>query len=78
MLGCTISMRQGGTFLRDAGFDINPSKEYAVSLEPAGETPIPLTGLSVEGITIHGQLGNQRTVALDSTTTTPPFWIKRR
>ena len=48
---------QGGTFHRDAGFDINPSKEYAVSLEPTNETLIPLTGLTVEGITIHGQLG---------------------
>ena len=55
----------GGTFLRDAGFDINPSKEYAVSLEPANETLIPLTGLTVEGITIHGQLGNQLTVGLE-------------
>ena len=55
----------GDTFLRDAGFDINPSKEYAVSLEPANETLIPLTGLAVEGITIHGQLGNQGTVGLE-------------
>ena len=55
----------GDTFLRDAGFDINPSKEYAVSLEPANETLIPLTGLAVEGITIHGQPGNQLTVGLE-------------
>ena len=55
----------GDTFLRDVGFDINPSKEYAVSLEPANGTLIPLTGLSVEGITIHGQLGNQLTVGLE-------------
>ena len=46
---------QGDTFQRDAGFDINPSKEYAVSLEATGETPIPIRGLTVEGITIHGQ-----------------------
>ena len=55
----------GDTFLRDAGFDINPSKEYAVSLEPANETLVPLTGLAVEGITIHGQPGNQLTVGLE-------------
>ena len=55
----------GDTFLRDAGFDINPSKEYAVSLEPANGTLIPLTGLTVEGITIHGQPGNQGTVGLE-------------
>ena len=59
MPGCTISMRQGDTFLRDAGFDINPSKEYAVSLEAADEIPNSLNGLAVEGITIHGQLGTQ-------------------
>ena len=47
----------GDTFLRDAGFDINPSKEYAVSLEPANGTPVPLSGLTVEGITIHGLPG---------------------
>ena len=56
---------QGDTFLRDVGFDINPSKEYAVSLEPANGTLIPLTGLAVEGITIHGQPGNQLTVGLE-------------
>ena len=28
---------QGGTFQRDAGFDINPSKEYAVTLEATTE-----------------------------------------
>ena len=56
---------QGGTFLRDAGFNIDPSKEYAVSLESTSETLIPLTGLTVEGITIHGQLGNQGTVGLE-------------
>ena len=55
----------GDTFLRDAGFDINPSKEYAVSLEPANGTLIPLTGLVVEGITIHGQPDNQLTVGLE-------------
>ena len=55
----------GDTFLRDAGFDIDPSKEYAVSLEPANGTLIPLTGLTVEGVTIHGQLGNQGTVGLE-------------
>ena len=55
----------GDIFLRDAGFDINPSKEYAVSLEPANGTLVPLTGLAVEGITIHGQPGNQLTVGLE-------------
>ena len=44
---------QGGTFLRDAGFDINPSKEYAVSLEATGEIPVPIRVLTVEGVTIH-------------------------
>src|SRR4029077_3945222 len=33
---------QGGAFQRDAGFDINPSREYAVSLEATGETPVPI------------------------------------
>ena len=45
---------QGGAFQRDAGFDINPSKEYAVSLEATNEIPIPIRVLTVEGITIHG------------------------
>ena len=44
---------QGGTFLRDVGFDINPSKEYAVSLEATGEIPVPIRALTVEGVTIH-------------------------
>ena len=41
MLGCYDLGAQGGTFLRDAGFDIDPSKEYAVSLEPTDEIPSP-------------------------------------
>ena len=44
---------QGGTFQRDVGFDINPTKEYAVSLEATGETPVPISVLTVEGVTIH-------------------------
>ena len=44
---------QGGIFQRDVGFDIDPSKEYAVSLEATGEVPVPVRVLTVEGVTIH-------------------------
>ena len=44
---------QGGAFQRDAGFNIDPSKEYAVSLEATGEVPVPIRVLTVEGVTIH-------------------------
>ena len=68
---------QGGTFHRDAGFDINPSKEYAVSLEATGEIPVPLSVLTVEGITIHViegtvglELDNDNSILLDQTALT--------
>jgi hypothetical protein len=45
---------QGGTFLtRDVGFDIDPSREYAVSLEATGGIPVPIRVLTVEGVNIH-------------------------
>jgi Ca2+-binding RTX toxin-like protein len=44
---------QGGAFQRDAGFDIDPSRDYAVSLEATGGTPVPVRVLTVEGVTIH-------------------------
>ena len=64
---------QGGAFQRDVGFDINPSKEYAVSLEATGEIPVPLRGLTVEGVTIHVQVGKEAQSGYNSTTTTPSF-----
>ena len=64
---------QGGTFHRDAGFDIDPSKEYAVSLEATGEIPVPIRVLTVEGVTIHViegavtlQLDNDNSIHSDS------------
>ena len=44
---------QGDIFQRDVGFDINPSREYAVTLEATGEIPVPIRVLTVEGVTIH-------------------------
>ena len=44
---------QGGAFLRDVGFNIDPSKEYGVSLEATGEIPVPIRVLTVEGVTIQ-------------------------
>ena len=44
---------QGGAFQRDAGFDIDPSREYAVSVEATGGIPVPIRVLTVEGVTIH-------------------------
>jgi plastocyanin len=69
---------QGGTFLtRDVGFDINPSKEYAVSLEATGEIPVPISVLTVEGVTIHViegavtlELDNDNSIILDQTALT--------
>ena len=64
---------QGGAFQRDAGFNIDPSKEYAVSLEATGEVPVPIRVLTVEGVTIHViegtvtlQLDNDNSTILDS------------
>ena len=68
---------QGGAFLRDVGFDINPSKEYAVSLEATGEIPVPVRVLTVEGVTIHViegtvtlQLDNDNSTILNQTALT--------
>src|SRR4029078_8824520 len=69
---------QGGTFLtRDVGFDINPSKEYAVSLEATGEIPVPISVLSIEGVTIHAiegvvtlKLDNNDSILVDQTALT--------
>ena len=68
---------QGDTFQRDAGFDINPSKEYAVSLEATGEIPVPIRVLTVEGVTIHViegvvtlELDNDNSILLDQTALT--------
>ena len=68
---------QGGAFQRDVGFDINPSKEYAVSLEATGEIPVPIRVLTVEGVTIHViegvvtlQLDNDDSTILDQTALT--------
>ena len=68
---------QGGAFQRDAGFDINPSKEYAVSLEATGEIPVPIRVLTVEGVTIHViegavtlKLDNDNSILLDQTALT--------
>ena len=45
---------QGGAFQGDVGFDINPNKEYAVSLEATGEIPVPIrVPQLLEGVTIH-------------------------
>ena len=68
---------QGGAFQRDAGFDIDPSKEYAVSLEATGEIPVPIRVLTVEGVTIHIidntvtlKLDNDNSIILDQTALT--------
>ena len=68
---------QGGAFQRDAGFDINPSREYAVSLEATGEIPVPVRVLTVEGVTIHViegtvtlKLDNDNSILLDQTALT--------
>ena len=68
---------QGGTFHRDVGFDIDPSKEYAVSLEATGELPVPIRVLTVEGVTIHViegvvalELDNNNSILLDQTALT--------
>ena len=67
---------QGGAFQRDAGFDINPSKEYAVSLEATGDIPVPIGVLTVEGVTIHTngtvtlQLDNDSSTLLTQTALT--------
>ena len=68
---------QGGAFQRDAGFDINPSKEYAVSLEATGEIPVPIRVLTVEGVTIQViesavalELDNDNSILLDQTALT--------
>ena len=60
---------QGGAFQRDAGFDINPSKEYAVSLEATGDIPVPIEVLTVEGVTIHDTNGTV-TLQLDNDSST--------
>ena len=69
---------QGGTFLvRDVGFDINPLREYAVSLEAVGEIPVPIRVLTVEGVTIHViegtvtlKLDDDNSILLDQTALT--------
>ena len=68
---------QGGAFQRDAGFDINAAKEYAVSLEATGEIPVPIRVLTVEGVTIHViegtvalKLDNDNSILLDQTALT--------
>ena len=68
---------QGGAFQRDAGFDIDPSREYAVSLEATGEIPVPIRVLTVEGVTIHViedavtlQLDNDNSTLLNQTALT--------
>ena len=50
MLDYTISVPKGVPSSKDTGFDFNPSKEYAVSLEATGETPVPISVLTVEGV----------------------------
>ena len=70
---------QGGTFQRDAGFDINPSKEYAVSLEATNG--IPSSHKRAVGRGGHNSWPTRQSThsrATSSTTTTPSFWIKRR
>jgi VCBS repeat-containing protein len=58
------------TFHRQVGWGIDAFQEYAVSLESTGNL-VPLTGLTVEGITIHGQVGNEGTVGLELDNTNP-------
>ena len=55
---------QASTFHRQVGWNIDAFQEYAVSLESTGDL-VPLTGLTVEGITIHGQEGNEGIVGLE-------------
>ena len=69
---------QGSAFLtRDVGFDINPLKEYAVSLDAVGEIPVPIRALSIEGVTIHViegavtlKLDNDNSILVDQTALT--------
>ena len=61
---------QASTFHRQVGWNIDAFQEYAVSLESTGDL-VPLTGLTVEGITIHGQEGNEGTVGLELDNTNP-------
>ena len=61
---------QASTFHRQVGWNIDAFQEYAVSLESTGNL-VPLTGLTVEGITIHGQEGNEGIVGLELDNTNP-------
>ena len=68
---------QGNIFARDAGFNIDPSREYAVSLEATGEIPVPIRVLTVEGVEIHIidnvvtlQLDNDNSILLNQTALT--------
>ena len=61
---------QASTFHRQVGWNIDAFQEYAVSLESTGDL-VPLTGLTVEGITIHGQEGNEGIVGLELDNTNP-------
>ncbi len=69
---------QGGAFLtRDVGFDIDPLKEYAVSLDAVGEISVPIRALSIEGVTIHViegvvtlKLDNDNSILVDQTALT--------
>ena len=61
---------QASTFHRQVGWNIDAFQEYAVTLESTGDL-VPLTGLTVEGITIHGQEGNEGTVGLELDNTNP-------
>ena len=62
---------QASTFHRQVGWNIDAFQEYAVSLESANGSLVPLTGLTVEGITIHGQEGNEGIVGLQLDNTNP-------
>ena len=68
---------QGGAFQRDVGFNIDPGREYAVSLEAVGEIPVPIRVLTVEGGIIHIienvvalQLDNDNSIILGQTALT--------
>ena len=62
---------QASTFHRQVGWNIDAFQEYAVSLESTNDILVPLTGLTVEGITIHGQEGNEGIVGLQLDNTNP-------
>ena len=66
-----------GSFRGDVGVDIDPSREYAVSLEAVGEIPVPIRVLTVEGVTIHViegavtlKLDDDNSIVLDETALT--------